>query len=154
MSSASIRPADRLWDTPANATWNRGKRSIILNLKQPDDLAIATRLVESADVLIENFRPGVMERLGIGPQAAMRLNPRLIYCSMPGFASDDPRAQVRAFEGVVGAATATYRPQIPSANRPVYTAIPISSNYAAFQAVVSIVMALIRASARRRRAAH
>ena len=136
-------PDGPMWDTPANATWNRGKRSIILNLKQPDDLAIATRLVESADVMIENFRPGVMDRLGIGPQAALRLNPRLIYCSMPGFASDDSRAQVRAFEGVVGAATATYRPHDPEANRPVYTAIPISSNYAAFQGVVSIVMALI-----------
>ena len=77
-------PGGPTWDTPANATWNRGKRSIILNLKQPDDLAIATRLVESADVVIENFRPGVMDRLGIGPQAALRLNPRLIYCSLPG----------------------------------------------------------------------
>jgi crotonobetainyl-CoA:carnitine CoA-transferase CaiB-like acyl-CoA transferase len=83
-----------------------------------------------------------MDRLGIGPQAVLSLNPRVIYCSMPGFASNDPRAQVRAFEGVVGAATATYRPHDPEANRPVYTAIPISSNYAAFQAVVSIVSAL------------
>lgn len=136
-------PGGPLWNTPANATWNRGKRSIVLNLKQPDDVAVATRLVESADVVIENFRPGVMERLGLGPQAAARLNPRLIYCSLPGFASDDPRAQVRAFEGVVGAATATYRPPDPGSERPVYTAIPIASNYAAFQAVVSIVMALL-----------
>jgi crotonobetainyl-CoA:carnitine CoA-transferase CaiB-like acyl-CoA transferase len=135
-------PGGPVWQTPANATWNRGKRSITLNLKQPDELAIATRLVESADVVIENFRPGVMERLGLGPQVATRLNPRLIYCSLPGFASDDPRAQVRAFEGVVGAATATYRGQTSGAERPVYTAIPISSNYAAFQAVVSIVIAL------------
>jgi crotonobetainyl-CoA:carnitine CoA-transferase CaiB-like acyl-CoA transferase len=136
-------PGGPRWDTPANATWNRGKRSIVLNLKQPDDLAVATRLIASADVVIENFRPGVMERLGLGPQAAARVNPRLIYCAMPGFASDDPRAQVRAFEGVVGAATATYRPPDHGAERPVYTAIPISSNYAAFQAVVSIVMALL-----------
>ena len=67
-------PGGPLWETPANATWNRGKRSITLNFKQPDDLAIATRLLESADVVIENFRPGVMERLGLGPRAAMRLN--------------------------------------------------------------------------------
>jgi crotonobetainyl-CoA:carnitine CoA-transferase CaiB-like acyl-CoA transferase len=135
-------PGGPVWQTPANATWNRGKRSIILNLKQPDDLGLATRLVESADVVIENFRPGVMDRLGLGPERALRRNPRLIYCSMPGFASDDPRAQVRAFEGVVAAATATYRPHDHGAARPVYTAIPISSNYAAFQAVVSIVIAL------------
>jgi crotonobetainyl-CoA:carnitine CoA-transferase CaiB-like acyl-CoA transferase len=135
-------PGGPMWDTPANATWNRGKRSITLNLKRPDELAVARQLIESADVVIENFRPGVMERLGLGPQAALRLNPRLIYCSLPGFASDDPRSQVRAFEGVVAAATATYRPQHPEVDRPVYTAIPISSNYAAFQAVVSIVITL------------
>jgi crotonobetainyl-CoA:carnitine CoA-transferase CaiB-like acyl-CoA transferase len=136
-------PGGPMWDTPANATWNRGKRSITLNLKQPDDVAMATRLIESADVVIENFRPGVMEHLRLGPQAAIRLNPRLIYCSLPGFASDDPRSQLRAFEGVVGAATATYRPQTPGVDRPVYTAIPIVSNSAAFQAVVSIVIALL-----------
>jgi crotonobetainyl-CoA:carnitine CoA-transferase CaiB-like acyl-CoA transferase len=135
-------PGGPMWDTPANATWNRGKRSIILDLKQPDDVETALRLIASADVVIENFRPGVMERLGLGPQKALGDNPRLIYCSLPGFASDDPRAQVRAFEGVVGAATATYRPHDAESDRPVYTAIPISSNYAAFQAVVSIVIAL------------
>jgi crotonobetainyl-CoA:carnitine CoA-transferase CaiB-like acyl-CoA transferase len=136
-------PGGPRWDTAANATWNRGKRSITLHLKQPGDLAIATRLIASADVVIENFRPGVMERLGLGWQAASSLNPRLIYCALPGFASDDPRAQVRAFEGVIGAATATYRAPTPDADRPVYTAIPIASNYAALQAAVSIVMALL-----------
>jgi crotonobetainyl-CoA:carnitine CoA-transferase CaiB-like acyl-CoA transferase len=135
-------PGGSMWDTPANATWNRGKRSIILNLKQPEDLETATRLIASADVVIENFRPGVMDRLGLGPQTTLRNNSRLVYCSLPGFASDDPRAQVRAFEGVVGAATATYRPHDAESDHPVYTAIPISSNYAAFQAVVSIIMAL------------
>ena len=135
-------PGGPTWDTPANATWNRGKRSIILNLKQPDDVETALRMIASADVVIENFRPGVMDRLGLGPQQALRQNPRLVYCSLPGFASDDPRAQVRAFEGVVGAATATYRPHDAESDRPVYTAIPIASNYAAFQAVVSIVIAL------------
>jgi crotonobetainyl-CoA:carnitine CoA-transferase CaiB-like acyl-CoA transferase len=140
-------PGGPMWDTPANATWNRGKRSIVLNLKQADDLAVAKRLIASADVIIENFRPGVMDRLGLGPQAAMRANPGVIYCSLPGFASGDPRSQLRAFEGVVGAATATYRPHDSDSDRPVYTAIPISSNYAAFQAAVSIIMALF---ARRR----
>jgi crotonobetainyl-CoA:carnitine CoA-transferase CaiB-like acyl-CoA transferase len=136
-------PGGPQWETPANATWNRGKRSITLNLKQPDELALATRLLASADVVIENFRPGVMERLGLGWERASSLNPRLIYCSLPGFASDDPRAQVRAFEGVIGAATATYRSDTANADRPVYTAIPIASNYAALQAAVSIVMALL-----------
>ena len=90
-------PGGPMWDTPANATWNRGKRSITLNLKQPDGVETALRLIASADVVIENFRPGVMDRLGLGPQQVLRDNPRLIYCSLPGFASDDPRAAFLTF---------------------------------------------------------
>ena len=135
-------PGGPVWQTPANATWNRGKRSISLDLKQPGDVDTARRLMASADVVIENFRPSVMSRLGLGSETALAANPRLIYCALPGFASDDPRAQVRAFEGVVSAATATLRPFEGKADRPVYTAIPIASVYAAFQAAVSITLAL------------
>jgi crotonobetainyl-CoA:carnitine CoA-transferase CaiB-like acyl-CoA transferase len=135
-------PGGPVWDTPANATWNRGKRSLCLDLKQPHDVDVARRLMASADVVIENFRPGVMARLGLGAETAMAANAQLIYCSLPGFASDDPRAGVRAFEGVVGAATATFRPFEGKTERPIYTAIPIPSVYAAFQAAVSITMAL------------
>ncbi|MSQ29195.1 MAG: CoA transferase [Dehalococcoidia bacterium] len=151
-------PGGPRMDTPANATWNRGKRSIVLDLKDRTDLETARRLIRSADVVIENFRPGVMDRLGLGPEAMTQENGRLIYCSIPGFASDDPRAAVPAWEGVVGAATATYmqRPQIgmtdagtnrfnesPMMGQPVYVTTPISSTYAAFLAVTSIATALI-----------
>src|SRR2546423_5208960 len=80
-------PGGPVWNTPANATWNRGKRSISLDLKQPDDVDVARRLMASADVVIENFRPGVMARLGLGAETAMAANPQLIYCALPGFAS-------------------------------------------------------------------
>ncbi len=140
-------PGGPRWNTPANATWNRNKRSIVLDLKKPADLDIAKKLIASADVVIENFRPGVMDRLGLGAAAMTAANPRLIYASLPGFASDDPRAQVRAWEGVLGAATATYTYRhddspADSANRPVYTAIPFSSAYGAFLSSVCISMAL------------
>ena len=102
-------PGGPRWDTPANATWNRGKRSILLDLKSSSDLDTARELIQSADVVIENFRPGVMDRLGLGPVAMTDSNPSLIYCSIPGFASDDPRASMPAYEGIIGAATATYR---------------------------------------------
>ena len=135
-------PGGPRWNTPANATWNRGKRSIMLDLKKESDRDIARRLVESADVVVENFRPGVMERLGLGHAAMTAANPRLIYCSLPGFGHDDPRAGVRAWEGVVGAATGAYRVESSKAARPVYTVIPFSSVYAAFLSAVSIAMAL------------
>ena len=130
-------------DTPANATWNRGKRSIVLDLKSAEGRATAQKLIASADVVIENFRPGGMGRLGLGAEAMCAANPALIYCSLPGFGSDDPRAGVRAWEGVLGAATGAYRPAAASkSGRPVYTVIPFSSAYGAFLSAVSITMAL------------
>jgi crotonobetainyl-CoA:carnitine CoA-transferase CaiB-like acyl-CoA transferase len=93
-------------------------------------------------VVIENFRPGVMDRLGVGAAAMTEMNPRLVYCSLPGFGADDPRAQVKAWEGVVAAATGAYRPSAASKGRPVYTVIPYGSAYAAFLCAVSVAMAL------------
>ena len=138
-------PGGPRWKTAANATWNRGKRSILLDLKEAGDLATAKGLVQGADVVVENFRPGVMDRLGLGATAMTQANPRLVYLSLPGFASDDPRAATPAWEGILGAATATYRPHVTDngTDQPVYTAIPISSNYGAFQGAVATIMALI-----------
>src|SRR5687768_3222116 len=135
-------PGGPRWNTPANATWNRNKRSVVLDLKQDADRETARKLIASADVVIENFRPGVMDRLGLGAAAMTEANPRLIYCSLPGFGSGDPRAQVKAWEGVLGAATGTYRATHATKGRPVYTVIPYSSSYAAFLCAVSVAMAL------------
>ncbi len=135
-------PGGPRWETPANSTWNRGKKSITLDLKQADDAAVARSIIQSADVVVENFRPGTMERLGLGSEEMTRANPSLVYCSIPGFASDDPRAAMPAYEGVVGASSATFRPPNADSPRPVYTAIPIASVYGAFQSVVAIVVAL------------
>lgn len=131
-------PGGPTWDVPANATWNRGKRSIVIDLKQVGGVATARDLLACADVLIENFRPGVMERLGLGAEAMMAANPRLLYCSLPGFAADDPRAAIPAWEGVIAAAGGIHARR----ERPIFTAIPISSTYAAFLGATSIAMAL------------
>src|SRR5579875_1768834 len=85
-------PGGPRWHHPANALLQRGKRSIVLDLKRAEDQQTAYKLVERADVVIENFRPGVMERLGLGPETALVANPRLVYCSIPGFGAKDPRA--------------------------------------------------------------
>ncbi|HLZ68511.1 MAG TPA: CoA transferase [Dehalococcoidia bacterium] len=131
---------------PANATWNRGKQAFALDLKSEAGRERACQLIAAADVLIENFRPGVMARLGLGAGELCAANPRLIYCALPGFAGDDPRAGVAAWEGVVGAATGTYATRLEGDNGgegAVFTAVPISSAYAAFLGATSVVMALI-----------
>lgn len=71
-------------------SFNRNKRSIALNLKDGQELDIAKKIIEKADILVENFRPGVMERLGLGYEDMSKLNPRLIYCSSSGYGSSGP----------------------------------------------------------------
>jgi alpha-methylacyl-CoA racemase len=70
----------------------RGRRSVGINLKDPDGVALLLRLAASADVLVEGFRPGVAERLGFGPQACAERNPRLVYGRMTGWGQDGPLA--------------------------------------------------------------
>jgi crotonobetainyl-CoA:carnitine CoA-transferase CaiB-like acyl-CoA transferase len=80
---------------------NRNKESIVLDLKQPDDLAVLERLVARADVVVENFRPGVLERLGIGHERMLELNPRLVVLSITGFGHDGPEAQRLGYDQIV-----------------------------------------------------
>ncbi len=135
-------PGGPRWNPSGNATWNRNKRSIVLDLKTDEGRETARQLIAGADVVVENFRPGVMQRLGLGAAEMTAANPRLIYCSLPGFGSDDPRAQVRAWEGVLGAATGAYRAGAASKGQPVYTVIPYGSAYGAFLCAVTVAMAL------------
>ncbi|MFM7784146.1 MAG: CoA transferase, partial [Gammaproteobacteria bacterium] len=71
---------------------NRGKRSIALNLKDPRATAIVLRLVEGADGLLEGYRPGVMEKLGLGPDECLARNPRLVFGRMTGWGQEGPLA--------------------------------------------------------------
>jgi CoA:oxalate CoA-transferase len=80
---------------------NRGKESIALSLKDPGDLEVARALVARADVVVENFRPGVMARLGLGPQDCLALNPELVYCSISGFGHTGPWSARPAYDAVV-----------------------------------------------------
>ena len=74
---------------------NRGKRSVTLDLSAPDGVAILRDLVGTADVLIESFRPGVMDRLGVGYQALRAVNPALVYVAVTGYGSTGSRASPR-----------------------------------------------------------
>ncbi|HEY4068108.1 MAG TPA: CaiB/BaiF CoA-transferase family protein, partial [Burkholderiaceae bacterium] len=89
---ASPNPNDAL-ALGKNAIIHRGKRSLALDLKDPRAVDAVLRLIESADALIEGMRPGVMERLGLGPEACLARNPRLIYGRMTGWGQQGPLAQ-------------------------------------------------------------
>src|SRR5215207_2667671 len=80
------------------ALLNRGKRSVAIGLKAPDAVDALRPLIESADVVVEQFRPGVMDRLGLGYDALKAMNPRIIYCAVTGYGQDGPRAQVAAHD--------------------------------------------------------
>ena len=71
---------------------NRGRRSIAVDLKNPDGVAAVQQLIDGADVVIEGFRPGVMERLGLGPDTCLARNPRLIFGRMTGWGQSGPLA--------------------------------------------------------------
>jgi crotonobetainyl-CoA:carnitine CoA-transferase CaiB-like acyl-CoA transferase len=81
-------------ESAAHRTLNRGKRSITLNLKAAAGAALLGKLVESADVLVESFRPGVMDRLGLGWDALSARNPRLVWCAITGYGQDGPYRDV------------------------------------------------------------
>ncbi|MCX7362246.1 MAG: CoA transferase [Alphaproteobacteria bacterium] len=82
---------------------NSGKRSITLDLKKPKAIEAIKRLIEKADVVIENFRPGVMANLGLGYETLRVLNPKLIYCAVSGFGQVGPLAKTAAFDGMIQA---------------------------------------------------
>lgn len=89
--------------TPLFAAINRGKRSIVLDLKQEAAKAVLRDLLQSADVLVENFRPGALARLGFGYDAVAAANPRIVYLSISGFGQSGPYAQQRVYDPVIQA---------------------------------------------------
>jgi crotonobetainyl-CoA:carnitine CoA-transferase CaiB-like acyl-CoA transferase len=84
---------------------NRGKRSLVVDVKHPDGLALVRKLVADADVFIQNFRPGAVERLGLGYDALSALNPDLIYVSISGYGPDGPNSHRRVYDNVIQAAS-------------------------------------------------
>ncbi len=82
---------------------NRSKRSVSVNLKSAEGVRTVLRLIETADVVVQNFRPGVVDRLGVGYEAARAVNPRIVYLSISGFGERGPFAQRRVYDPVVQA---------------------------------------------------
>ncbi len=124
---------------------NAGKRCISLDLKDPNAIDVVKRLASTADVVIENFSPGVMQRLGIDYPVLSALNDRLVMCSISGFGQTGPDAQRPAFAPVVqawsgyDAVTLKYQPGI---DKPLNMGLPVADNVAALQAFGAINSAL------------
>ena len=89
--------------TPGFVSSNRGKRSIVLNLKRPEELSVLHHLIAVSDVLVQNFRPGVADRLGFGEPAARTINPMLIYVSISGVGETGPYVRKRVYDPVIQA---------------------------------------------------
>ena len=122
---------------------NRGKESIALDLKAPSDLAVARRLVARADVLVENYRPGVMDRLGLGWPEAQALNPRLVYCSVSGFGHTGPWRERPAYDAVVQGMSGIMSVTGSAAGPPIKPGVPIADLSAGLYAFGGITSALL-----------
>ena len=110
----------RQWGRGQPVWWEviaRNKKSVSINLRVPEGQALARRLIEQADILVENFRPGMLETWGLAPEALLAANPRLIVVRMSGYGQDGPYAQRTAF-GLIGEAMGGWRHIVGDADRP------------------------------------
>ncbi|RTZ43209.1 CoA transferase [Candidimonas sp. SYP-B2681] len=127
-------PDGSLFDANFQA-FNRNKRSIALNTSLDDDLGVFDELIRSADVFIQNFRPGAAERMNVGEDRLRAVNPQLIYCSITGFGSDGPGASRPCYDTVAQAASGyldlTLNPENPRVLGPA-VADSITGLYAAY----------------------
>ena len=132
-------------DSENFASLNRNKRSVVLDLKDAASRAAAERLALSAQVVVENFRPGVMAKLGLGYEALAKEKPSLVYCSISAFGQSGPRAQQGGFDLTVqamsGVMSVTGEPDGP----PVKCGVPLSDFGAGLYGAFAIVSALRKA---------
>jgi crotonobetainyl-CoA:carnitine CoA-transferase CaiB-like acyl-CoA transferase len=121
---------------------NRNKKSIAVNLKDKAGSSIARTLAEHADVVIENFRPGAMARLGLDYSSLASANPRLIYCSLSGFGQDGPRAQEPAYDLLMQAFGGLMSLTGYADGEPVRAGLPVTDLTAGLYAAIGILTAL------------
>lgn len=128
------------------ASLNRNKRSVALDLKDPADIELAVSLCAGADAIIENFRPGVMDRLGLGYDKLSKLAPRLIYCSISAFGQEGPRRHEGGFDvtlqAISGIMSVTGEPD----GAPVKCGVPLTDFASGLYAAYAIAAALRRVS--------
>jgi CoA:oxalate CoA-transferase len=135
--------ADKLMGLSFVAT-NAGKQSVALDLKTPDGKEAFLRLVERFDVVLENFRPKVMERLGLSCEVLAARNPKIIYCAISGFGQDGPWANRPAYDQIVQGLSGAMSVTGDAASAPLRTGFPISDTIAGLTAAFAISAALVQ----------
>jgi CoA:oxalate CoA-transferase len=138
--------ADRRYDgmAPAFIAVNAGKKSITLDLKNPADLQTARRIIERSDVLVENFRPGVMQRLGLGYDAVRAIKPDIVYCSVSGYGQSGPRRDWPAIDNIVQATSGMMSLGGDPGAPPMRVGFPVVDTLTGQTAAFAILSALLR----------
>lgn len=122
----------------------RNKKSVTLDLRQPQGCDIARKLIDSADVLIENFRPGVMEKWGLGPEDIKKTNPKLVYTRISGYGQSGPYAQKPGFASVCEGISGFRHVNGFQGQAPVRPNLSIGDTIAGIHAALGVVMALFQ----------
>jgi crotonobetainyl-CoA:carnitine CoA-transferase CaiB-like acyl-CoA transferase len=142
------RPGDPILSGAGSQMLARGKKSLVLDLQIPADKEVAKRLATTADIVIENLRPGALDEFGVGCTALRGINPRLVHINLPGFASSDAtHASVAAYDGIIAATLGMFteinllKPTFEM--DPVYTPLALPSIYGAVQGAIACNAALI-----------
>jgi CoA:oxalate CoA-transferase len=138
--------ADRRYDgmSPAFIAVNAGKKSLVLNLKHPPALEAVRRLIGRADVVLENFRPGVMKRLGLDYESVRALQPRMVYCSVSGYGQHSPRRDWPAIDNIVQATSGMMSLSGEHGDDPMRVGFPVVDTLTGQTAAFAIVAALLR----------
>jgi crotonobetainyl-CoA:carnitine CoA-transferase CaiB-like acyl-CoA transferase len=121
---------------------NANKKSVTLNTKSPEGREIFKRLVETADVLVENFRPGVMTRLGIGYDVLREVNPRLVYCAISGFGQTGPDALKPAYDQIIQGLSGEMAVNGDENSSPLRAGFPVCDTVGGLNAAFAIMSAL------------
>jgi crotonobetainyl-CoA:carnitine CoA-transferase CaiB-like acyl-CoA transferase len=126
---------------------NRNKRSIVIDLKSKDGVEVLKRLAKKADVLVENFRPGTMEKLGVGYSAIKKVNPRIIYCAISGFGQTGPYKDRAGYDLVIFAESGQMSITGEEGRPPVKAGVAVSDIGAGMYGAFAVVSSLLGRSA-------
>jgi len=123
---------------------NAGKKSLTLNLKSDEGKAVLRRLVASADVLVENFRPGVLTRLGLGYEDLRKVNPKLVYCAIAGFGQHGPMKDAPAYDQIIQGLSGMMSITGDEQSAPLRVGYPVADTIGGLTAAFAVSSALVR----------